>query len=195
MSEEKRSKRQIIIDTINEGGATLDSLAKAAECKYASVMSNFSMLRLMGMFPVKDVAIVETVNEVDEDGVETGETKEVETLTYRFVDAEEKAKLDAEAAERSTTKREPKDPKKRYDAAVKRVDRCTKASETATKKADKDEDNRELGLRAEKAAIELELAKIELDKAKEVFPDWGVEVEVDEALEASGTADETDFED
>lgn len=180
MSEETRSKRQIIIDTINEGGATMESLAAAANCKYASVMSNFSMLRLMGLFPVKDVEV-----EVD------GKT----VLTYRFVDAAEKAELDAAKAEKSKSTSKPKDPKKRYDAAVKRVTRTEKAKDKAIERAEKADDDEELNLRAEKAEIEFKLANIELDKAKAVYPDWDAEVEASDEADEAGEADNGEFDD
>jgi hypothetical protein len=123
-------------------------------------MSNFSMLRLMGKFPVKDVP-VQTKNDEGED---------VEVMTFRFVDAEEKEKLDAERAANSTAKtRAAKSPAERYEAAEKRVARCTKAAEAARARADKAEDNEELQLRADKADIELKLAEIEMDKASDNY--------------------------
>lgn len=157
MNEVKVSKRQIIIDTINAGGATIETLAAAAECKYASVMSNFSMLRLMGMHPVKDVMVVQ------ED--------ETEVLTYRFVTTDEMNQIKADAAAKAGEKKtvSKKSPADRLDAAEKRIVRCEKADKTAAERADKG--NTELlNLRAEKAGIELKIAQIELTEALAACP-------------------------
>lgn len=167
MSEETRSKRQIIIDAINAGGATIESLAAEANCKYASVMSNFSMLRLMGMHPVKDVPSEE----------------DAETLTYRFVDSEEAAQIkEAQKAKSTTSKAPAKTPAERLDAAEKRFERCEKAEKAAGERADKG-NSELLNLRADKAVIELKIAQIELAEAQAACPVEEDGVNLDEDIE------------
>lgn len=156
--KETKSKREIILETIQAGGATMDSLTKAADCKYASVMSAFSMLRLMGHYPVKDVPV-----EV--------EGQEEPVLTYRIVDAAEMEEIKAAQAEKAAAKKttKPKDPAARLAAANKRVERCDKADATAKARAAKAKDDRELELRSQKSGIELELAQIEQEKAQAAY--------------------------
>lgn len=141
-----KSKREIIAECIEAGGATMDSLIAAADCKYESVMSNFSMLRLMGKCPVKDVEV---------DGV----------MTYRFVTSAEWEAMKAEKSANAGTKKAvaAKSPAERLIAAEKRVDKCDKAAVGAVERAEAAPDDELLGLRAQKAEIELKIAKFELD--------------------------------
>lgn len=145
-----KSKREIIADCIDAGGATMESLILAANCKYESVMSNFSMLRLMGKCPVKDVEV---------DGV----------LTYRFVTSEEWESMKAEKAANAGAKRTSvtKSPAERLIAADKRTDRCEKALVSAAERAKSAPNDELLALRQQKADIELKIAVIEHSTAKE----------------------------
>jgi len=148
-----RSKRDIIADTIEAGNATMESLMEAAGCKYASVMSNFSMLRLMGKCPVKDVPVVFE----DEDGNET------EEMTYRLVTAEEWEAVKTEKAENAKTKKAPaRSPEEMLEVLTKRVEKATKANDVAVTRFEANEDSQILQLRAQKAGIELQIAQLEL---------------------------------
>jgi len=152
-TEAPKTKRDIVIDTIKKGGATMDSLMKEADCKYPSVMSIFSTLRLMGMHPVKDVPVK------DKDGNEV--------LTYRLVDQAEADKIKAEKASKAKANQGPaKSPAERLALAEKRVERCTNLLKTAAARAKKEPDNVEFDLRGQKADIELKLAQLELKKCK-----------------------------
>jgi hypothetical protein len=157
MSEKNEmSKRDIVIAEIEKGGATMDSLCTAADCKYASVMSIFSMLRLMGKCPVKDVPVK------TEDGNEE--------MTYRFVTPEEWEKMKEEKAAnaktRTTSSRTPYDV---LQAAEKKVERTEKASQLADERAKKDEADPVLALKAQIASLNYDLAKIELKEATKAF--------------------------
>ena len=168
----KKSKREIIADCIEAGGATMESLMAAAGCKYASVMSNFSMLRLMGKNPVKDVP-VESTNE-------DGET--VTELTYRLVSNEEWAAIKAEKAANTKTKKAPaRTPEQMLEILTKRVNKATIAMATANDRATASPDSPILYLRFQKAEIELKIANLELVDFQEKNP--GVELST---VEASG---------
>lgn len=148
-----KSKRDIIADTIIAGNATMESLMLAASCKYASVMSNFSMLRLMGKCPVKDVeSIVQ-----DEKG------EDITILTYRLVDAEEWEKIKAEKAEKtlSTRATSAKTPEEQLEIVNKRFERLDKAVKASIDRANASKDSKILQLRAKKAALEVEIVTIE----------------------------------
>ena len=152
MAEEK-SKREIVLEALQAGGATMESLMAAADCKYASIMSIFSTLRLMGHYPVKDV--------------ENPETKE---LTYRLVDAEEWEAIKAERAEKAKAKREPAlTPEQQIERAKKTVARTEKAMKAAIERANKNEDSELLQLRAEKAQLEFRIAEIVLAELQDKF--------------------------
>jgi len=164
----KKSKREIIAECIEAGGATMESLMAAAGCKYASVMSNFSMLRLMGKNPVKDVP-VESTNE-------DGET--VTELTYRLVSNEEWAAIKADKAANAKTKKAPaRTPEQMLEILTKRVDKATKAEAVAIDRAAVS-DSEILGLRSQKAEIELQIASLELSDFQDKNP--GVEIAVPE---------------
>ena len=152
-----KTKRDIILESILAGGATMDSLVKAADCKYASVMSNFSMLRLMGKCPVKDVPTK----------VKDSEGKDVEILTYRIVSPEEWETVKAEAAERAATKTTvAKTPEEQLAALTARVERTGKAVEGTKKRADDKPESKILALRLQAAVIASEIANLELTEFK-----------------------------
>lgn len=160
-----RSKRDIIAEAIEAGGATMESLMEAADCKYASVMSNFSMLRLMGKCAVKDVETEFPV--LDAEGNEqiddAGEVIMETILTYRLVDAAEWEEIKAAKAANAKTKKAPaRTPEETLEVLQKRVAKATKTVEGVVERANKDEESQILQLRAEKANIELQIAELEL---------------------------------
>ena len=148
MTEEK-SKRDIVKETIEEGNATMESLTKAADCKYESVMSIFSMLRLMGHCPVKDVPHFE----------------DPETMTYRFVDADEWERMKAERSANSQSSGRKLTPEERLEKAQTRVEKSEKAYKKAKERAENG-NSEILDLRAEKAKIEHKIAQHELSEAQ-----------------------------
>jgi hypothetical protein len=151
------SKRDIVLAEIEKGGATIDSLCEAADCKYASVMSIFSMLRLMGKCPVKDVPVK------DKDGNET--------LTYRIVSPKEWDAIKAEKAAKAKTKAAPaRTPEQVYEAAEKKVARCTTAVENAEKRAAGKKATQIDKLKLQKAKIELQIANLEIAEAEKNLP-------------------------
>jgi hypothetical protein len=168
-----KSKREIILDTLKEGGATMESLAAAADCKYASVMSIFSTLRLMGFYPVKDVP------------VENPENPEETILTYRIVDKDEWQAILDERAENSKSKSKatPKTPAEALEAATKKQERCAKANKLAVDRANKDEDSQILEWKAEISTLQLKIADSELAEAQMAFDEAPDEVEGDDPAE------------
>lgn len=175
-----KSKREIIAENIEAGGATMESLMAAADCKYESVMSNFSMLRLMGKCPVKDV---------ETDGV----------LTYRFVTSEEWEKIKASKIVSNKRPTVTKSPAQRLIAAEKRTDKCEKVVIGAVKRATANTSDILLDLRAQKAEVEFQIAKFELEEAKKaVIGNTEAEAEYDALIsaahvpEATGAGADTD---
>lgn len=151
----EKKKRDIVIETIMAGGATMESLMAAADCKYESVMSIFSTLRLMGKCPVKDVP----VTFIDEDG------SEYEVLTYRLVSPEEWETIKANRTSNSTAKREPKKtPAEQLEMLNKRIETLTKNDLAAAERFVQRPESEVLNLRAQKAKIELQIAVIERDE-------------------------------
>ena len=150
-----KSKREIILETIEAGGATMETLVAAAQCKYESVMSCFSMLRLMGKCPIKDVP----VTKIDP---ETNEEKQV--LTYRIISADEWAAMKADQASNAKKRSTPaRTPEERLAIAQKRVEKLTAVLTKANERANADQENSLLQLRAQVANLELQIAQIELD--------------------------------
>lgn len=148
----EKTKRDIVIETIEAGGATMESLIEAADCKYASIMSIFSMLRLMGQCPVKDVPVTVT----DDEGNDT------EVMTYRLVSVEEWEAIKAEKSANAKTKRQPKrSPEEQLEALNARIEKLSTAKDAAQLKADDFPSSEVLQLKAEKAAIELRIVEIE----------------------------------
>ena len=154
-SKPEKKKREIVIEAIEAGGATMESLMVAADCKYESIMSIFSTLRLMGKCPVKDVPATMTA----EDG------SEFEVMTYRLVTPEEWEQIKAERSSKSAAKREPKkSPAEQLEALNKRIENLTKAEAAAKSRFDQRPELRILELRAQKADIELQIACLERDE-------------------------------
>jgi len=164
-----KSKRDLIIEHIEAGGATMESLMAHASCKYASVMSNFSMLRLMGKCPVKDVEIT-SINADNEEVVE---------LSYRLVSTEEWEVLKADKAAKAKTKKTPaRTPEQMLEILTKRVDKAVKADIVAGERVIASPDSEILSLRSQKALIELKIANLELSDFQDKNP--GVEIAVPE---------------
>ena len=154
-----KSKREIIAETIEAGGATMESLMKAAGCKYASVMSCFTMLRLTGRCPVKDV---ETI--VIKDG------KEVTETTYRLVDSKEWEEIKAARTARAAkTARSPlKTPEQQLEIFKAQFERLVKTFRIAKIRAEAKKDSEILKLKVEKARIMLEIVKLEIAELESV---------------------------
>jgi hypothetical protein len=162
VEETKRPKRLIILDAIEAGGATKESLMELADCSAASLATNFSYLRMGGKCPLK--------NEDD---------------TYSIVTEEEWAEIKAEAKAKAKTRKTatPKTPEQIYNAAQKRVERTAKALETATKKHD--EFPCEITeLRLTIATADARLADIALDALDAPEPIEEDESAVSEALDS-----------
>jgi hypothetical protein len=156
--ETEMSKRDIVLAEIEKGGATIDSLCKAADCKYASVMSILSMLRLMGKCAVKDVPVK------NKDGNET--------LTYRIVSPKEWDQIKAEKHANAKKKAAPaRTPEQVYEMAEKKVARCTTFLDNAKKRAETEKASQLDKLKLQKANIELQIANIELSDAKKNLPE------------------------
>jgi len=154
-TEVKKSKRELVLDALNEGGATMKSLMAAADCKYESIMSIFSTLRLMGHCPVKDVP--------SEDNPEE--------MTFRVVSAEEWAEIKAERAANAKSKStaKPRSPAEVLEAATKKVARCTKANDNAIKRANADESSQLLEWKAGITRLQLLVAEDEKAAAQIAF--------------------------
>jgi len=135
------TKREIVLQEIKKGGATMESLQEAADCKYESVMSIFSTLRLMGQCPFKN-----------EDG------------TYSIISSEEWEEYKASRA--SSAKKKAKTPEEELEAAQKALDRAQKSCDLAKARTEKDPEDNVLDLRFQKAQLELRLAEIRLEEAE-----------------------------
>lgn len=142
------AKRDIIIEAIEEGGATREALMEAAEVDSKGLASQFSYLRLMGKCPI-----------ADDEGV------------YSFVTADEWEEIKEVRKANAKSNQPAKTPEERLEAAEKRVDKCKKAAANAADRFNKSDDDHELELRSNKCDIELELAEIELEKAQANMPD------------------------
>lgn len=140
---ENKPKRLIILEAIQEGGATRESLMEAAKCSSASLGTNFTYLRLMGHYPVKN----------DDD-------------TFSLATEEEWEAIKAErAAKAKTRKTAPaKTPEEVLAMAERRIERCQKALDTAETKAEQFEDE-VTDLRLTVAQANMRLAEIALEAA------------------------------
>lgn len=157
------NKQQIVANMVKEGTYTRQEILEKADCTSAALASYFSSMRNAAQFT--DAAVCPVEKEVDGKKVFTAMT---------FEDAEEYREANTATRKAASTK----SPAERYEAAKKRVDKCTTAAEKARERADKNDDNRELELRAQKAEIELELA--EMDFARCEVPEDAVEEAADE---------------
>jgi len=126
-------KRLLIKELIEKGGATRKSICDELGISYASLATNFSYLRLMGCYPVKNTD--GTLSLTDENG---------------WNDA--KAKRDI--LNSKTAKPIPE----RHSALKRRVVKCTDTLEKAQTKLNSKPEDILTQLRLEKAKIELKIA-------------------------------------
>lgn len=161
------NNREKLIHLVEQGGATKESLIKELECTEKSLASVFTLVRLMGHYPMKG-----------DDGV------------YYMGSQEDFEAAKIARAANSKAKAAPKTPAQALDAATKREDRAAKAATTAEKRFAEDA-SRENELRQIMAKAELELSSILLGKAQADFDNAGpapegVEPEDDGGIEPEG---------
>jgi FtsZ-interacting cell division protein ZipA len=154
-------KRIIIKDAIEAGGATKESLMEVAECSAASLATNFTYLRLMGFYPVKD-----------EDG------------TYSFVTEEEWEEIQTERKANAKTRKpaKAKTPEEALAAAQKRYARCEKAAANAAERKERSPNEELVILRHVIAQAEFKLAYIALRSAEASVAEYEASVAEYEAL-------------
>lgn len=140
----QKPMRTRILEAIQAGGATKESLIEMAETTPKGLSSQFTYLRMMGFCPMLQ-----------------------EDKTYKIVTAEEWETHRAEVAANSKTK--TLSPEKRAEKAQKRYDRGVTGLENATKRAEGNPDNVLYGLQKQKAEIELKIADLELASANEML--------------------------
>jgi hypothetical protein len=139
------NKRTIIKERIEEGGATKEILMEVSDTNAAGLASQFSYLRMGGVFPV-----------ADENGV------------YSLVDEATWEEHKASRAAKPKVQLSPEDMRIKLE---KKVTRAASAQTNAAKKADKDPDNRVLELKAKVAEMQLEICEIELGQHEAEYPD------------------------
>ncbi len=135
--------RDQIKESIEQGGATKESLLQLTGTTEKGLASQFTYLRMMGNCPMKQ-----------EDG------------TYKIVSTE---KWEAHRASSGTKSEANLTPKQKVEKAEKRSKRATSAFDAAKKRSDNDPENRLLQLRFVKAEAELEISEIELGIAETKF--------------------------
>lgn len=135
------AKRDVILEAINEGGATKEFLMEIAEVDAKGLASQFTYMRLMGNCPV-----------VDENGV------------FSIVTAEEWATIKEERASNSTATSKLT-PEERLEKAEKSAEKARLATNKAAEALAKNEDSRKLQIRSEIAGLTYELRTLELDEA------------------------------
>jgi len=140
----KVPKRTVILEAIQAGGATKESLMELAECSSASLATNFTYLRLMGKYPVKN----------DDD-------------TFAIVTEAEWAEITADRKAKAVDRKvsTPKTPVELFKMAEKRLERCNKALEVAQQKAEHFGDSEIVQLRLTITTAEARLAQLCLDDA------------------------------
>lgn len=153
MTEATQPKRLILLDKINEGGATRDSLMLAANCTPSSFNTNCSYLRMMGQYPV-----------TDEEGV------------YRIVDETEWKDIQFRKHEEAKARKvaSTKSPEENLAIAEKRLAKWEKTLVFNTEKAEettaKGEEVPEIvQLRLTIATAEKRMAEILLTNAQEAM--------------------------
>lgn len=147
MSEVKLTKREIIKNTIEAGGATLETLLEAADTTAKAINSQFSILRLIGHFPVKDG-----------DGV------------YSLVDKDTWDSILAERKANAKTAKSEKTPEEIYEQALERLRRA-KRSLVYTSRVKGDGDIELFNLKHERTVLDEKIAIILLDNARAAFGD------------------------
>lgn len=147
MSEVKLTKREIIKQVIEAGGATAESIMAAADLSNKALSSQFSILRLTGVFPVKD-----------EDGV------------FSLVDKETWDQIQAEKKVNAKTTKSNKTPEEIYEQALERLRRA-KRSVDYTDKIAGDGEFVLFNLKHDRALLDEKIAAILLAEAKLAFGD------------------------
>lgn len=143
-------KRLVIKKMIEAGGCTKDSIKTDLGITAASLATNFTYLRLMGFYPV-----------ADDDGV----------LSFTNEAGWEEIQATKAAASKTRKSTSTKTPQERYEMLSKRVTKCKATYEKASDKAADNSSDTLLGLREEKADIELQIANYELKSLLEVHED------------------------
>lgn len=160
------NNREKLIHLVTQGGATKESLIEDLGCTEKSLASVFTLVRLMGHFPMKG-----------EDGV------------YYMGSQEDFEAAKIARAANSKAKAEPKTPAQVLEAATKREDRAAKMATTAEKRFAENA-SRENELRLTMAKAELELSSILLGQAQAAVDnapapegdDSGIEPEGDDLI-------------
>jgi len=137
-----QNKRELIAELITAGGATKESLMAGAEVNSAGLSSQFTYLRLTGVFPVKG-----------DDGV------------FGFITKEEWEALKADAASRKVNGGPKKSPEERKEAIDKRVAKLQEAFDKATENYGTDK-NKVNKLKLAKADAEVQLALISQEEVE-----------------------------
>lgn len=162
------NKRTIIIEAINEGGATKESLMKTAEVNAPGFASQLSYIRMSGQYPM-----------VDENGVFYMGTEE---------------DFEASKAARASKPKVALSPEEMRTKLEKKSKRAATAQTNAAKKAENNPDDKVIVLKSQVADMQLEICEIELGRHQEEFPDLedSENVEVEEVEEGdTGSYEET----
>lgn len=150
------SKQDQVVELVKAGVSTRVEIRESVGCTSGALASYLTGMRNAAKFTGASICPVEVDKEVD------GEMKKVFTV-MTFQESED---IKAERAANRTTSTSTKTPEERVEAAEKRMTKCETAVEKAVERAEKDADNVELELRADKAKIDVKLAEIELNRAK-----------------------------
>lgn len=159
-----QNKRTIIKEAIESGEYTKEQLMEKADVNAAGFASQLSYLRMGGIFPVADS--------------ETGIFKIVTEAEWNELQANRKSGKPKEELTPATMRAKLEGKAKR----------AASAQTNAAKKAENSPDDKVLGLKAQKAALELEICEIELGQHQSEYPD--LEDEIDESVEEVDTEDE-----
>lgn len=157
------SKQTVVAEMVKEGTHTRQEIKDAAECNSSTLASYLSGMRNAAEYTG---AVICPVEEEQDDG-----RKLFKAILFTEYEA-------LKAARVTKTSTSTKTPEERLENAEKRVVRCENLNDKAMERAEASEDNHELQLRFQKTGIELELAEIELDRAKALM------VEDEDAAEA-----------
>ena len=170
--------RDVIKKSIEEGGATKESLLELTGTTEKGLASQFTYLRMMGTCPMKQ-----------EDG------------TWKIVTTEE---WEAHRGAGGGVSGKILTPEERVDKAEKRSKRAASAFDNAKTRAEAKPEDRLAELKFVKAEAELKISEIELGKAEEAFmaapkteatddaPDENTDFETKDSGFAEGEGNETE---
>lgn len=161
-----KSKQEVVVEMVQAGTYTRAEIKEGAQCTSGALASYLSGMRNAAKFTGSEICPIE----VDVDG-----KKVFQVTTFAKAEA-----IKAERVASNSSSTSAKTPAERLDAAEKRVTRVSNKLEKAEERAEANEDSRELQLRWDLAKIEVELADIELEKAKALVADQPI-LEEDEA--------------